>query len=218
MRASWMNILLVDDHPVMREGLRALFAQNPDVTIVGDARNGEEALAQARKLRPHIVVVDISMPGMSGVEATRLLLKELPQTRVVALTMLTDKRHVEAMFEAGASGYVVKTSAASELLSALLAVARGETFVSPAVAGALVSGLRRRNAGEPESPVDTLTPREREVLQLLAQGLTSKEVAARLGVAPSTVESHRRQIMSKLSARSIAEMTRIAIRAGLIEA
>ncbi|MFO0591789.1 MAG: response regulator transcription factor [Polyangiaceae bacterium] len=213
-----MNVLLVDDHPMLREGIRALFRQHEDVTIVGDARSGEEAVAEARRLRPDIIVMDISMPGLTGVEATRIILQELPGTKIVALTMNRDKHHVQAMFEAGASGYVVKTSASGELLSAIRAIARGETFVSPAAAGALVDGMRRRKTDQPADLTDKLTAREREVLRLLAQGFTSKEIAGRLGVAPSTIDSHRKQIMLKLSARSVAQLTRLAIRAGLIEA
>ena len=184
--------------------------------VVGEAANGREALAEALRLRPEVVVMDIGMPELNGVDATRQLTAELPATKVVALTMSADRHYVFAMLDAGARGYLLKNAAADELLSALTAVMQGQTYLSPAIAGCVayrVSGGRAHEAaGRP------LSSRERQVLQLIAEGKTSKEVAADLGIAVPTVETHRRQIMEKLALRTVAELTKYAIREGLTSA
>ncbi len=210
-----MKILLVDDHQMMRDGLRATLAREPDIEVVGEAGDGHAAIAAAREVCPDVVVMDISMPVLNGLEATRHILAELPGTKVVALSMHSDRRYVRAAFEAGAVGYLLKNSAAEELVAALRAAARGQHYVSPAIAGLIVEGFVSGSApGEAAPPVE-LSSREREVLQLLAEGQTSKDVAARLGVAVSTVETHRRQISTKLGIHSIAGLTKYAIRHGL---
>ncbi|MCC6337044.1 MAG: response regulator transcription factor [Myxococcales bacterium] len=209
-----MNILLVDDHQMLRDGLRAVLAQEPDLHVAGEAADGRAALDACGSLHPDVVVMDVAMPGLNGIEATRLLTARAPRSKVVALSMNADRRYVQAMFEAGAWAYLLKSSASDELIRAIRAVARDEKYVSPAVAGTVVEALvSRPNA--PVEPHDQLSPREREVLQLIAEGLTSKEVAVRLHVAVSTVETHRKQIMAKLELRSVAELTKFAIRAGL---
>lgn len=209
-----MKVLLVDDHAMMRDGLRAVL-DRAGVEVVGEAADGRSAIAEAARLRPDVVVMDIAMPGLNGIDATRLLLSELPGTRVLALSMNADKRYVTAMLAAGAAGYLLKNSASDELLSALKVVARGQTYLSPAVAGGVVDdALRPRNAIR-ETNEKALTAREREVLQLLAEGNSSKEIAAALKIALPTVETHRRQIMEKVGLRSIAELTKYAIREGL---
>ena len=212
-----MNILLVDDHQMMRDGLRMLL-ERADFRVVGEAATGQEALAAARALLPDVVVMDISMPGMNGIDATRRLLAELPQTKVVGLSMNADRRYAVALFDAGAQAYVVKNSASEELIHALHAVAAGNKYVSPAIGEMPTYGPdplgSQASAIEPWSH-KALSPREREVLQLVAEGKSSKDVATELGVAVSTVETHRRQIMDKLELRTIAELTKYAIREGL---
>ncbi|MEW6431231.1 MAG: response regulator transcription factor [Myxococcota bacterium] len=210
-----MNILLVDDHQMMRDGLRAVLEQEPDFHVAGEAADGREALEACESLRPDVVVMDVGMPGLNGIEATRLLRTRSPRSRVVALSMNADRRYVQAMFSAGAWAYLVKSSASDELIRAIRAVAQGEKYVSPTVAGSVLAAPVGGPACVQADPRDQLSPREREVLQLIAEGLTSKEVAVRLGVAVSTIETHRKQIMAKLGLRSVAELTKFAIRAGL---
>lgn len=210
-----MNILLVDDHQMMRDGLRAVLEQEPDFHVAGEAADGRAALEACDHLHPDVVVMDVGMPGLNGIEATRQLQTRAPRTRVVALSMNADRRYVQAMFSAGAWAYLVKSAASDELIRAIRAVSHGEKYVSPTVAGAVVDALIGGPAVAHADPRDQLSPREREVLQLIAEGLTSKEIAVRLGVAVSTIETHRKQIMAKLDLRSVAELTKFAIRAGL---
>jgi DNA-binding NarL/FixJ family response regulator len=207
-----MKILLADDHAIVRDGLQAILASDPSVTLVGATANGREAVALARRLRPDVVIMDISMPGLNGIGATRQITSELPATKVVCLSMHSDRRYAIAMFKAGASAYLLKDSASGELLRAIDAVSNNQTYVCPAIAGAVVEALTK---GQPDRPAAPLTNRESEVLQLLAEGCTSKEIAARLHIAPATAETHRRQIMSKLDLHTVAELTKFAIREGL---
>jgi DNA-binding NarL/FixJ family response regulator len=207
-----MKILLVDDHAIVRDGLQAILESKPGVTLVGATANGREAVTLARRLRPDIVIMDITMPGLNGIGATRQIVSELPGTKVIGLSMHSDRRYVIAMFKAGASGYLLKDSASGELLRALEAVSNDQTYVGPAIAGTVVEALMK---GEPGLQSRQLTNREGEVLQLLAEGCTSKQIASRLHIAPATAESHRRQIMSKLNLHTVAELTKFAIREGL---
>jgi DNA-binding NarL/FixJ family response regulator len=209
-----VKILLVDDHQMMRDGLRAVLAREPDLEVVGEAADGHQAIAKARALHPDAVVMDISMPGLNGLEATRAIVAEQPAIRVVGLSINADRRYVHAIFEAGASGYLLKSCAADELVVALRTVGRGQAYVSPAIAGVVVQGFLGHAAPVALTPVE-LSAREREVLQLLAEGKSSKDVAAVLGVALSTVDTYRRQITTKLGIHSIAELTKYAIRHGL---
>ncbi len=209
-----MKILLVDDHKMMRDGLRALL-EKEDLEVVGEAASGREALAQARRLRPQVVVMDISMPDLNGIDATGKLLAELPGLKVIALSMNSDRRYVLAMFKAGAVGYLLKNAASEELIAAVRAVADDLTYVSPSIASLIVDDALDGTRAAHGPLQRTLSPREREVLQLLAEGKSSKDIAARLDVAVPTVETHRRQIMDKLGLRTIAELTKYAIREGL---
>ena len=207
-----MKIMLVDDHRMVRDGLRAIL-ENEGLQVVAEASNGHEAIELALRTKPEVVIMDISMPDLNGIDATKRLLEELPGTKVIALSMHSDRRYVIAMFEAGAVGYLLKNSAASELLQAVATVADGLTYISPSVAGSVLTGLgQERVAPGSEKP---LSVREREVLQLLAEGKSSKEIATHLGLAVPTVETHRRQIMDKLNLRTIAELTKHAVREGL---
>lgn len=209
-----MRILLADDHKILRDGLRAILSKEHDMLVVGEAEDGREAVALARSQSPDVVVMDISMPGLNGVEATRRVREASPAVKVVGLSMHADPRYVHALFDAGAVGYLLKNAAAEELVLALRAVIGGRTYVSPGVADLVVAALRGEDRRNPVAP-SHLTTREREVLQLLAEGLTSKEIAPRMGIAVSTVETYRRQIMTKLDVHSIAALTRYAIRHGL---
>jgi DNA-binding NarL/FixJ family response regulator len=207
-----MRVFITDDHNMMRDGLRAVL-ENAGITVCGEAGDGFEAIELAQTVQPQIVLMDITMPGLNGIDATRLLLSKCPEARVIGLSMSSDRRCVSAMFKAGAVGYLLKDSASAELLQAIRAVADGLTYVSPAIAATVVVDWMAPNTtGVAEKPLST---REREVLQLLAEGNTSKDIAKRLGIAVPTIETHRRQIMGKLKLHSIAELTKFAIREGL---
>jgi DNA-binding NarL/FixJ family response regulator len=207
-----MRILLVDDHAMMRHGLRAVLEKEFDVRQVDEASNGREAVEVARRTHPNVIVMDIGMRGLNGIDATREILSENRGAKVIALSMNSDRRYVLAMFAAGAVGYLLKDAASSELILAIRTVLKNQTYVSPDVAADVVAGA---HGPQPGAPPKSLSLREREVLQLLAEGKTSKEIAAELHIALPTVETHRRQIMTKLGLRSIAELTKYAIREGL---
>jgi DNA-binding NarL/FixJ family response regulator len=216
-----MKILLCDDHRMMRDGLRVLL-EREGLVVVGEAVNGRDVMALAGELQPDIVVMDISMPELNGIDATRRLLAKFPGIKVIGLSMNSDRRYVVAMFAAGAVGYLLKSSAAEELIQAVRAVASDLKYVSPAVAGSFLDDyLNHPNAAHllPSTLAPgvgrPLSSREREVLQLLAEGRSSKDIAARLDIAATTVETHRRQIMDKLHLRTIAELTKYAVREGL---
>ena len=208
-----MRLLLCDDHRMMRDGLRAIL-EKEGLEVVGEASNGHDVIELARRLRPDIVVMDISMPDLNGIDATRALVGELRGIKVIGLSMNADQRYVMAMFKAGAAGYLLKNGASDELIRAVRAVATDLTYVSPSIAAAVVD-----RAVAPLLVTATvrkaLSPREREVLQLLAEGNASKEIASRLNLSVATVESHRRQIVEKLDIHSIAQLTKYAIREGL---
>lgn len=210
-----IRIVLADDHNVMREGLRLILDREGDLEVLADADNGRAAVAVAKKLGPDLVVMDVSMPDLNGMEATRQIIAENPGIKVLALSMYSDKRFVEGMFKAGVSGYILKNCIARELVSAIRFVAKGEIYISPKIAGTIVQGflssLGEANSGNGE----LLTTREREILQLISEGRNSKEIADTLHVSSKTVDAHRRNIMEKIDAHSIAELTKYAIREGL---
>jgi DNA-binding NarL/FixJ family response regulator len=208
-----MKVVLADDHQMMREGLRAVL-ERAGVEVVAEAADGHEAIAKVKSLCPDVLVIDIAMPLLNGIDATRRLSAELPALKIIALSMNSDRRYVLAMLRAGASGYLLKNEASEDLLRALSVVSRGQTYLSPAIAGEVVEEVM--DSGAPgEGP---LSAREREVLQLVAEGKTSKEISAVLHVAVPTVETHRRQIMLKLNLRTIADLTKYAIREGMTRA
>lgn len=209
-----MKILIVDDHAIMRDGLRAILAREPDLEVVGEAHDGREAVEQALSLAPDIVLMDISMPGLNGVEATRRIREARASARVIGLSMHADPSYVRAMFAAGADAYLLKNSAAEELLLAVRAVAERRSYVSPVVAERMGDGVSDAGPRGGRSPGD-LSARQREVLQLLAEGKTSKEVAVQMDIAVSTVETYRRQIMERLDLHTVAELTKFAVRHGL---
>lgn len=207
-----LNVLLVDDHQIIRDGLRAILEQQPGMCVVGEAADGHEAIALASTTHPDVVVMDVSMRGLNGIDATRRITSEQPGIHVLGLSMNADRRYVLAMLAAGAMGYLLKDSAASELVRAIRTVAAGQSYLSPGVTGVVIDTALHTST--PEEPA-SLSVREREVLQLLAEGRTSKAIGATLHIAVTTVETHRRQIMSKLNLRTIAELTKYAIREGL---
>jgi two-component system response regulator NreC len=213
-----MRVLLVDDHTIVREGLRLLLAEHPDVEVVGEAADGEEALRKARELKPDVVVMDLAMPGIGGLEATRAIRRELPATEILVLTMHESDQHFFEVLQAGASGYVLKGASAADLLAALRAVHAGDVFIYPSMAKKLLSHfLARAGVGEERERYAHLTSREREVLKLAAEGHTAQEIADRLRVSPSTVQTHKVHAMRKLHITSRAQLIRYALRHGLIE-
>jgi DNA-binding NarL/FixJ family response regulator len=209
-----IRLLLVDDHTVFRRGLAEMLSRHEDMEVVGEAATGQQGLARARELRPDVVVMDVSMPELGGVIATGRIVEQIEHAKVLALSMHTGRRFVNEMFRHGAVGYVPKHATPEEVLQAVRVVAGGKTYVSPDVAGGVVDTLTGK-APDAANPEQTLSRREREVLQLLAEGQTTKQVAASLNVSPKTVETHRRNIMDKLDLYSIAELTRYAIREGI---
>jgi DNA-binding NarL/FixJ family response regulator len=211
------KIVLADDHRLVREGLRRLLEENDQYRVVGEASTGDEAVAVAAAQNPDVVVMDLTMPGISGIEATRRIRNGWQDTKVLVLSMHGNRSYVEEVFKAGASGYVLKDAAASDLIQAIDAVCEGETFLSPSITQHVVDALA--NPGESrERSLSTLTDREREVLTLIAEGLSSKEIGERLGVSLKTVESHRANLMDKLDIHKVSALVRFAIRAGLVAA
>jgi DNA-binding NarL/FixJ family response regulator len=209
-----VRIVLADDHTMILAALRSLLEKEVDIAVVGEAGDGPALLELVERTAPDIAVVDVGMPGMNGVEATRRLLAARPVLKVLALSAYSDKRFVLEMLNAGAKGYLIKASAGDELPRAIRAVAQGQTYLCPEVAGAIVD-VARDNTSLEGNAAAKLGRREREVLALLAEGMSSSEIAARMHIAASTVEVHRRNIMRKLDLHSVAELTKYAIREGL---
>ena len=210
-----IKIFIADDHRILREGLRSMIEKIRNVDVVGEAGNGREAVRLASEKRPDVVIMDVNMPDLNGIEATRLLLKELPAVKVIALSMYSDKRFVAGMLRAGASGYLLKAGAFEELATAVQTVMAGDIYLSPRVTGVVIEDYVGQLNQEKSAPTKTLSPREREILQLLAEGKSSKDVASLLHVSEKTVHSHRQNIMEKLNLHSIAELTKYAIREGI---
>ena len=210
-----VRIILAEDHRITREGLVNLLKERPDMEVVGEAENGREAVKLASELSPDLVIMDVTMPDLNGIDATRIITYGSNNTKVIALSMYSDKQFVQGMIQAGASGYLLKDCAFEELVSAIQAVIQGDTYLSPGIAGIVVQDYLNKLTTDRSSADTVLTNREREVLQLIAEGKSTKEIAARLSVSVKTVETHRRQIMEKLGIFSIAELTKYAIREGL---
>jgi len=210
-----VRIMLADDHRMFRQGLRTLLDSRDDMDVVGEASDGREAVEMAAQLSPEVIIMDVSMPGLNGVEATRKIMVEHPGTKIIGLSMHTDRRYTSELLKAGASGYLPKDGAFEELEQAVRAVMSGEVYLSPRIAAGLVDDYVRQPRDAAPSVFERLTAREREVLQLMAEGQATKEIAATLHVSVKTVETHRRQIMEKLNIYSVAELTKYAIREGL---
>jgi DNA-binding NarL/FixJ family response regulator len=210
-----IKILLADDHKITRDGLKALLENQDHLRVVGEAENGRQAVRLALDLEPDVIVMDINMPELNGIEATRQILAELPATKIIALSMYSDKRYVVGMLKAGVSGYLLKNCAFDELVAAISAVMKNQNYMSQKIAGTVMKDYASILESSDSSPASQLTVREREVLQLIAEGLKTKDIAARIHVSVKTVETHRQQIMRKLNAKSVAELTKIALREGL---
>jgi two-component system, NarL family, response regulator NreC len=208
-----IRILLADDHAVVRQGFKMILSAQPDMEIVGEAGNGREAVELVEQLKPDVVVMDVAMPELNGIEATRRVAASVPHTRVIALSMHKDSVYVREVLRAGARGYLLKDSDAGDLVSAVRAVARGEGYLSPAVSNAVLDDYRKHVS----DPIDLLSSREREVLQMLAEGKTNKEIAVVLNLSVYTVDAHRGRIMEKLNLHSINELVRFAVRHGLVD-
>lgn len=209
------TILLADDHRVVREGLRTLLSQEPDLSVVGEAADGHQVVEMARALRPDVVIMDIAMPTLNGIEAARLIVAENPAVRVVALSMYADRRFVTQILRAGAMGYVLKEAAFEELAHAIRTVAGGRPYLSSSVAGFVVEEFVQQVSPTPVKSLELLTNREREVLRLLAEGKRARDIASELKIGVKTAEAHRQNLMNKLEMHTIAELTRFAIREGL---
>lgn len=213
---SKIRLLLVDDHQIVRAGLRMLFMAEKDMEIVGEVDSAEEALQAVRELEPDVVLMDVAMPGMSGIEATRRIKEANPDAVVLALTMHEDEQYFFEMLNAGASGYIPKRAAPDDLVSAIRVVSQGNVFLYPTLAKLLVKDFLQRSESGPDRKVDELTPREREVLTYIAEGYTNREIAEALVISPKTVDRHRENIMRKLNLHSRVELVKYAIEKGLI--
>lgn len=209
------RILLVDDHAITREGLRSLIEKQPDMEVVGEAEDGRKAFDLVRELLPDIVITDITMPNLNGVDATRQIVRQFPKVKVIALSIHSNRAFVADMLKAGASGYVLKECTFDELVEAIRTVADDGVYLSPKVAGVVVSDYVQRLFRIAESPLEALTERERVVLQLIGEGKNTKQIALQLHVSTKTIEANRHRIMEKLGARSIAELVKIAVLGGL---
>jgi two-component system response regulator NreC len=208
-----IKILLADDHALVRQGFKMILGAQPDMQIVGEAGNGREAVELAEKLQPDLIVMDVTMPELNGIEATRRLAQSSPRTRVLALSMHKDAVYVREILRAGARGYLLKDSVDADLLAAVRSVAKGEGYLSPGVSDAVLTDYRKHVT----DPLDLLTSREREVLQMIAEGKTNKEIATLLNLSVYTVEAHRGRIMEKLNLHSTGELVRFSLRSGLID-
>lgn len=215
MSHKTIRILLTDDHRMMREGLRKLLVEQPGLEVVAEADDGRSAVRLAGEAGAEVAVMDVTMSGLNGIEATRLIKAEHPNVQVVGLSMHADREFVTAMLAAGASAYLLKDCPFGELVTAIRSVAAGGVYLSPKVAGIVVDGCLEGMAGEASTYCGKLTAREREILQLIADGKSSKQVAQLLGLSAKTVDSHRRQVMEKLDLHSVAELTHYAIREGV---
>jgi DNA-binding NarL/FixJ family response regulator len=208
-----IRVLLADDHALVRQGLKMILAAQPDMEVVGEAANGREAVEMVERLRPDIVVMDVAMPELNGIEATRRIATVTPNARVLALSMHKDSTYVREILRAGARGYLLKDSFDTDLLAAVRALNKGDGYLSPGVSEAVLSDYRKQVS----DPIDLLSSREREVLQMIAEGKTNKEIATILGLSVYTVDAHRGRIMEKLNLHTTGELVRFAMRKGLID-
>jgi two-component system, NarL family, response regulator NreC len=210
-----IRLLVVDDHAIMRDGIRALLSLHNDLEIAGEAAEGQEAINKASELSPDVIIMDISMPGMDGLEAIRRIIKQNPKSRVLVLTQHDDREYILSAIKAGAAGFMPKRALGSELVSAIRSVYKGESFLYPSAATALIKDYQQQaRSGE---PYDQLTPREREILKLIAEGHTSREIADLLIISPKTVMGHRSKIMEKLGLRNRTELIKYAMRKGMLK-
>jgi two-component system response regulator NreC len=213
-----MNILIADDHGVVREGLKRMISEQPDMEVVGEAENGQVTVKLARELIPDVILMDISMPNLNGIEAARFILKENPAIKIIALSMHSEKRFVIEMLRAGALGYVLKSYLFDEVLRAIEVVRRNDYYLSPKITDVIVEDYTSEEALPDKSLASGLTAREREIIRLVAEGLTTKQIALRLKISPKTADASRRRAMKKLDIDNVAKLTKYAIREGLTAA
>ncbi len=211
-----IRIMLVDDHTLVRAGFRSLLESLPDVEIIAEANNGYDAIEMVKKLHPDLVLMDIAMPGINGLETTERIIKEFPDVRVILLSMYTNEEYVLEAVRMGASGYIVKDADAAEFEMAIRSVAGGGSYLSPSISKHVINGLRRAESGAEDAPRQ-LSPRQREILRLIAEGCTTKEIASRLGITLKTVDTHRTQMMRDLNIHNIAGLVLYAVRIGLVK-
>jgi len=211
-----IKVMVVDDHTIVRDGICALLALIQDIDVIGEASSGTEALRMMKNLEPDVVLMDIAMPDMGGLEATRHICKEFPKTKVIALTQYDDKEFVFPVIEAGASGFISKIAASSELASGIRSVFRGDSYVSPSVAKILIEDYQQKGPRGSRDPYNQLTERERDVLRLAAEGRTTQEIADALIISPKTVEGHKTSLMTKLDIHNRTELIKYALRKGII--
>lgn len=209
-----IKIIIADDHKIMRDGLRNLLKKQIDMEIIGEADNGKKAVEMAREMEPDVIIMDIAMPELNGIEATRQILDDNPTIKIVALSMHSKRQFIIEILKAGASGYLLKDCAFEELAKAVRVVYRNQTYLSPKIADIITEDYLS-NLSEDNSVFSTLTKREREVLQLLAEGNTTRQIANELNVSVKTIETHRRNMMKKLDTNSVAELTKYAVREGI---
>lgn len=214
-----ITVLLADDHTMVRQGLKVLLEAEGDIEIVGEAENGRQAVQMSKKFLPDVVVIDIAMPLLNGLEATRQITKEVPSTKVLILSSYSDDEYVEQLTDAGSAGYLIKQTAANDLLKAIREAKKGNAFFSPTISKRLLDHYRQSfTRGAPSRKTgERLTSRENEVLQLVAEGMANKQIAAELNISIKTVEKHRQQVMNKLNIHDVAGLTRYAISNGIVE-
>lgn len=211
-----VRIILCDDHTMVREALRVVLERNPDMRVVGEAGDGETALRMADKLAPDVVVMDVALPGLSGIETARRLLEKTPFVKVLALSTYLDRRIVQQMLDAGAAGYIAKSAAGSELERGIRAVLKGNVYLCPQVTAVVTDCMRGRRSASQKSDDQPLSKRELQVATMLAEGKSAPDIAAELHISPSTVDVHRRNLMKKLDMHNVVELTKYAIRTGLV--
>ncbi len=214
-----ITVLLADDHTVVRQGLRLLLEAEEDIKVVGEAENGRQAVLLAKKLQPDVIVLDVAMPLLNGLEATRQITREVPNTKVLVLSSYSDDEYVQQLTEEGAAGYLIKQTAANDLIKAIREAHKGNAFFSPSISKRLLEQCREAfvRGGPVKKRTGRLTSREAEVLQLIAEGHANKQIAAELNISIKTVEKHRQQVMNKLGIHDVAGLTRHAIAKGIIE-
>jgi DNA-binding NarL/FixJ family response regulator len=211
-----ITVLIADDHAIVREGLRLVLEAFEDIEVAGEAADGQQAICEAQRVRPDVVLMDLSMPLLNGVESTRRIVSELPDTKVIVLSSYSDDEHVQQAIEAGAAGYLMKEAASKDLLRAIRETRKGNSFFSPAIAMRLLKQCRIRHPASKNAPHE-LTTRQKEVVQLIAEGYSSKEMAGLLLVSTKTVEKHRQTVMKKLDIHDVATLTRYAVSSGVVE-
>jgi DNA-binding NarL/FixJ family response regulator len=213
---SRITVLVAEDHTIVRKGICSLIDGKADIQVVGEAEDWREAIEKAEALTPDVVLMDITMPHLNGLEATRQIKKRCPQVKILALTMYTNEEYILQIIQAGASGYVIKQAAPAELISAIHAVYRGDTFLSPSVSKVIIDEYMKHRASSTSARYDELTDREREVLQLLAEGHSNRSIAEELNISIKTVGVHRTSIMKKLKCQSVSDLVKYALRKGII--